>query len=85
MVAVAGSFEIAISSGGKAETFVLDSPRQGLLLGPGYWRTIRVRDERSVLIVATSAPFDEADYIRSYAEFRAFRKTLAAGRGTRER
>lgn len=80
MVAVAGSFEIAISGDGKAKTFRLDSPRQGLLLGPGYWRTIRVRSAGSVLLVAASAPFDEADYIRSHAEFRAFRKTLGAGR-----
>lgn len=77
MIAVAGSFGIAITGRGTAKKFLLDSPRQGLLLGPGYWRTIRVRSAGAVLLVAASAPFDEADYIRSHAEFRAFRKTRA--------
>jgi hypothetical protein len=80
MIALGGSFEIAILGGEKAETFLLDSPRQGLLLAPGYWRTIRVRSSSSVLLVAASAPFDEADYIRSYADFLAFRKDMSAGR-----
>jgi hypothetical protein len=76
MIAVAGSFEIAISKGGKVQKFQLDSPRRGLLLGPGYWRTIRVCGASSVLLVAASAPFDEADYIRNYADFRTFHKKL---------
>jgi hypothetical protein len=80
MIAVGGSFEIAISDGRRTRTFLLDSPRRGLLLGPGYWRTIRVRSASSVLLVAVSAPFEETDYIRSYAEFRAFRKALGIDR-----
>jgi hypothetical protein len=82
MVAVAGVFEIVVSNGTRSETFRLDTPRRGLLLEPGYWRVIRVVDAASVLLVAASAPFDEADYIRSLAEFKAYRKSLAAGGGT---
>jgi hypothetical protein len=79
MIAVSGSFEITISNGGRAQTFLLDKPRRGLFVGPMCWRIIRVKSDSSVLLVAASAPFDESDYIRSYAEFRAFRKTLGSG------
>lgn len=79
MIAVAGAFEIVISNGIRSETFLLDSPRRGLLLEPGYWRTIRVIGMDSILLVAASAPFSEGDYIRDHDEFLAYRESLRAG------
>ena len=79
MVALTGSFEIKISAGKVAETFLLASPGQGLLLGPGYWRTIRSQSHGSLLLVAASEMFDESDYIRSYADFLRFRKGMSSG------
>jgi hypothetical protein len=37
-----------------------------------------VESAASVLMVAASAPFEEADYIRDRAEFLAYRKNLRA-------
>jgi hypothetical protein len=79
MVALTGSFEIKISAGRVAENFLLASPRQGLLLGPGYWRIIRSQSHDSLLLVAASDIFDESDYIRSYVDFLRFRKGMSPG------
>lgn len=76
MVPLAGSFDVILSNGAESRMFRLASARQGLLVGPGYWRTIVVRSEGSVLMVAASAAYSEADYIRDYEEFLAFRKSL---------
>ncbi len=76
LVAVAGVFEIDITGDGGLQTFRLETPRRGLLLRPGYWRVIRVISPDSVLMVAASAAFNEADYIRNFDDFRAFRALL---------
>jgi hypothetical protein len=78
MVAMAGSFQVTLSDEYRGKTYRLDTPRRGLLVGPGYWRSIRVESAASVLMVAASAPFEEADYIRDRAEFLAYRKNLRA-------
>jgi TDP-4-oxo-6-deoxy-alpha-D-glucose-3,4-oxoisomerase len=76
LVAIVGAFEIKVTTDCDEKTFVLDTPRRGLLLGPGFWRSIAVRRAGSVLMVAASAPFSEADYIRDHDAFLAFRKTM---------
>jgi hypothetical protein len=76
LVAVAGAFEIDITGDGEPQTFRLDTPCRGLMLRPGCWRVIRVICPSSVLMVAASDAFNEADYIRNFQDFRAFREVL---------
>jgi dTDP-4-dehydrorhamnose 3,5-epimerase-like enzyme len=73
IVAVAGKFEIITEHAEGERRFVLDTPRRGLLIRPGVWRTIHVRSDGAVLLVAASAEYDEADYIRDYDEFLRFK------------
>ena len=82
LVAVAGAFEIAITGDGEPHSFHLDTPRRGLLLGPGYWRVIRAIPAGSVLLVAASTVYDEGDYIRDYEQFLRYRRSLAPGSDT---
>ncbi len=76
LVAVSGAFEIKAVTDTEEIRFMLDTPRRGLLLGPGLWRTICALKENSVLMVAASATFNEADYIRDFDAFLDFRKDL---------
>lgn len=70
IVALAGSVTIDLDDGSAVQKFELDRPSIGLLVPPGYWRTLRAFTEGTVLGVLASREYDEADYIRSYRVFR---------------
>lgn len=54
---------------GDTLSLTLDSPKYGLYCGPLVWHTLTYH-EHAVLMVLASDKFDEADYIRSYEEFK---------------
>ncbi len=54
---------------GTIETFRLDSPDKGLYVPPHAWHTMQY-SHSAVQLVFASAPYDEADYIREYDDFR---------------
>ena len=65
-----GSIEVVLDDGtSNKETFMLNSPEIGLLVGDGIWLDMYWRKEGSVLCVAASDYYDENDYIRDYNEF----------------
>jgi hypothetical protein len=49
----------------------IDDPETGLTLGPMIWREMTDFSPDCVLMVLADAAYDEADYIRDYAEFLA--------------
>jgi dTDP-4-dehydrorhamnose 3,5-epimerase len=59
-------------SGGRASAVAADRPNRGIYLGPAVWRTTRRFSPDCVILVLASAPYDEADYLRAYAAFRAY-------------
>jgi hypothetical protein len=67
-----GSFRLDLDDGTARSSVVLDRPNQGVYLGPGLWHTMRHFSADCVILVLASAPYDEADYLRDYAAFRAF-------------
>lgn len=69
-VCVAGACKILLDDGRRKETAVLDEPRKGLFIGKMVWREMFDFSPDCVLLVFASEHYDEADYIRSYAEFR---------------
>ena len=75
-VAASGAFHIELDDGHRKNEYRLDKPDVALFVPPKLWRTIRVLREHSVLVVMASAPYDEADYIRDYAEFLRFTRHL---------
>jgi dTDP-4-dehydrorhamnose 3,5-epimerase-like enzyme len=64
-----GEIEVILDDGNEKKSYLLDSPEKALLVLRGYWRDMYWRKEGSVLCVAASDYYDEADYIRDYDEF----------------
>ena len=71
MIALAGSFDVVLDNGRESHRYTLNRPYLGLLIPPGYWRTMDNFSAGSVCMVITDQPYDEYDYIRDYDEFKA--------------
>lgn len=74
MIATAGVVEVLLDSGAEKRSFVLDRPGLALVVPPGLWRDIVSHGEGSMLLVLASEDYDEADYIRDYEAFLAYRQ-----------
>lgn len=66
---LSGSFNVRLDNGHEKESLVLNRPNVGLHIGPMTWREIDDFSSGSVCMVIASAYYDEADYIRDYADF----------------
>jgi len=78
LLCVSGAVDVVCDDGKERKTWVLDRSELGLLVPPGLWLEIDVRQNESVLIVLCDRPYEEHDYIRDYAAFLAFRKVPRA-------
>jgi hypothetical protein len=70
LIAMSGSFDVVLDDGRTRERCHLNRSYRGLYLPPMTWREIDNFSSGSVCLVLASAPFDEADYLREYDEFR---------------
>ena len=66
LICVAGECNIRVKKQGKEENFPLQTPEQCLVLDPEDWHTMEFADKNSVLLVLSSEPYREDDYV--YAE-----------------
>ena len=78
-ICVAGACTIRVDDGAERRDVRLDGPDKALFIGQMVWREMRDFTPGAVLMVLASSPYDEADYIRDYEEFRV----LAAGKDDR--
>ena len=69
LVCVRGSVHAVIDDGLSRKEYVLDSPELGLYMPAMTWGTQYSYSSDAVLAVLASLPYDEADYIRTYAQF----------------
>jgi dTDP-4-dehydrorhamnose 3,5-epimerase-like enzyme len=69
-VCVAGKCRMVLDDGRKREHVWLDSPTKGLLIGDLVWREMHDFSPDCVLLVLASEHYNEADYIRSYDDFK---------------
>lgn len=70
LVAVAGRIIVNTEMpDGIVEVFRLEDPYVGLYIPPHAWHTMQY-SHTTVQLVFASAPYDEADYIRSYEDYR---------------
>lgn len=79
VVPVAGSFRVSVDDGATSGAYLLDDPRRGLLLGPMVWRELFDFSRDAVCLVIAADAYDESDYIRDRAAFRAL-ATAPGGR-----
>ncbi len=73
MVAIGGRVHFELDDGQSRQVYLLDRPDRYLIVPPGLWRDFTALDGGTTLLVLASEPYDEADYIRDYDEFVAFR------------
>jgi dTDP-3-amino-3,4,6-trideoxy-alpha-D-glucose transaminase len=64
-----GSVRLSVTRSGVTEVVELTRPSQAAVVDPGCWRDLSDFSEDSVVIVLASDEYDEADYMRDYAEF----------------
>jgi hypothetical protein len=69
IVSVMGSFDIVLDDGSKKKTVRLDRAYFGLYMPNMIWREIVNFSSGGVCLVFASLPYEEADYIREYADF----------------
>lgn len=69
VVPVAGSCTFVLDDGAERTEVVLDNPARALLVESMMWREMREFSADCVLMVLASALYDEADYVRDYAQF----------------
>ncbi|MEG1554080.1 MAG: FdtA/QdtA family cupin domain-containing protein [Rikenellaceae bacterium] len=73
LVAAHGSFEIVLNDGKNIRTITLNRPYYGLHIPPGIWAAEQGFSSGAICLVMTSHKYDEADYIRSYDDFLAYK------------
>jgi len=69
VICMSGKCRMILDDGKQRNDVWLDSPHKGLLIGNSIWREMHDFSADCVLVVLASEVYDEADYIRSYADF----------------
>ena len=70
LIAVSGSCQVTLDDGEKKETHCLNQPSIGLFQDAMVWGTMHDFSPDCVLLVLANEFYDDADYIRSYDEFK---------------
>lgn len=73
IIAASGSFDVLIDDGSMKRTISLNRPYHGLLIVPGIWRELLNFSSGAICLVMASEVYQEDDYIRDYAEFKAIK------------
>jgi mannose-6-phosphate isomerase-like protein (cupin superfamily) len=79
MVAIAGEIEIELDDAESKVSHRLSDCGHCLIVPPGLWREIRSVSAGAALLVIASESYDEADYIRDYQQFLAYRRSRTSG------
>ena len=70
IIAMSGSFDIALDDGREKKVFHLNRSYYGLYICPMIWREINNFSSGAVCTVLASLHFEESDYIRRYEDFK---------------
>jgi hypothetical protein len=71
LIALNGSMKVLLDDGRSRAEVILNNPNEGLLIPPMVWGVQFQFSEGAILAVLASDPYDNADYIRSYADFKS--------------
>ncbi|HEY1769657.1 MAG TPA: WxcM-like domain-containing protein [Chthoniobacterales bacterium] len=72
LVCVKGSVHVVVDDARRRQELVLSEPTVGLHIEPGVWATQYKYSSEAALLVFASHPYDAADYIRRYSDWREF-------------
>ena len=74
IVALSGSFDVVVDDGTQKKVFSLNRSYYGLYVPKRMWRGMENFSTNSLALVLSSTPYDEADYIRDYEEFKQVKR-----------
>ncbi|MBR5175314.1 MAG: WxcM-like domain-containing protein [Bacteroidales bacterium] len=74
IVALSGSFDVIVDDGKEKRVFPLNRSYYGLYVPKLMWRELVNFSTNSLALVLSSTPYDEADYIRDYEEFKQIKR-----------
>ena len=74
LICTNGVVEVKCDDGSTNEVYVLDKPNIGLLVAPGIWTEQKYIQNNTILTVLCDHPYEEADYLRNYDDFKLFCK-----------
>lgn len=69
IVALSGSFDVSVDTGSQRDTFTLNRSYSAVYVPAGTWRELSNFSTNSLAMILASTDYDEADYIREYADF----------------
>lgn len=68
-ICLSGSCKMLFDNGTQREVTTMSSFSQGILIEPGIWHEMHDFSSDCIFMVLASDYYDEADYIRDYADF----------------
>lgn len=69
LIPIGGSFNVELDDGTCKRTMRLEQPQIGLYIRSLVWRQVSEFSPGAVCLALASTHYDEADYIRDYADF----------------
>lgn len=69
VVALSGSFDVVVHDGKTEQRFHLNRSYTGLYIPNGLWRHMDNFSTNSVVLVLSSTPYQESDYVRDFNQF----------------
>ena len=72
LICTNGAIEVKCDDNRITDTYVLDKANFGLFIPPGIWGYQKYIEENTTLTVLCDLPYEEADYIRNYNDFKLF-------------
>jgi dTDP-4-dehydrorhamnose 3,5-epimerase-like enzyme len=69
VVSIMGAFDVVLDDGRKRKTIRMARAYYGLYIPRMIWRELENFSSGAICLVLASLPYDEKDYLRSYADF----------------
>ncbi len=69
LICVTGKVKMLVDDGTHRKVIALTSPSEAVYIGPMVWAEEFDHSADAVILVLASLPYDEADYIRTHAEW----------------
>lgn len=76
LVAITGSMDLHLSDGDRELVVTLNRANKGVLIPEGVWVSMQNFSSGTVLLAMNSEYYDESEYIRDFAEFKEYVKSL---------
>lgn len=70
IIALSGSFDVLLDDGRESRTYSLNRSYYGLYVPEGIWRQMMNFSTNSLALVMASTPYNPADYLYDYDEFK---------------